>query len=322
MKNRETILVTGGTGFVGSNLVRKLTHAGYAVVACGLKEFPGSNLGDLKGAIEFFKFNLLERAKLKKILKKINPFLIVHCASNTNPDRNPETLQQAMRENFETTLHLYCSALELKNLKGIIAFGSAGEYEQGPMPFVETQREMPASPYSFSKMCMTSLASYFYRNHNLPVLVVRPSVLYGEYQTNHQLIPLLIRKCLAHEAISMTGGEQAKDFLYVQDLAEAVLKIVQAMKEDGNKNIAGEIINLCTGAKITMKEVARLIKKTTQSRSEIHFGAMEYRNKENMLFYGSNRKAKSLLNWSPQYTFEQGIQNTIRWFKKTPSKKP
>ncbi|OGQ48561.1 MAG: hypothetical protein A3H42_06915 [Deltaproteobacteria bacterium RIFCSPLOWO2_02_FULL_46_8] len=316
MKKKEVIAVTGGDGFAGSHIVQALVRAGYPVAVLDRQNSARSKIKDLKGDIKYFKVNLLYESALKRILKKINPTVILHLAADTNPDRDPKRIRPMMRKNFDVALNLYYSALELKKLKCIITFGSAGEYEQGKMPFVETQQEMPASPYSFSKTCVSHLSSYFYRVHHLPILVVRPSVLYGEYQTGNQLIPLLIRKCGKNETIDMTKGDQVKDFIYVRDLVDAILKITAMINNGRSHDVIGKTINLCTGEKIKIKNVAQLIKKEIHSKSRISFGIIPYRNAENRIFYGSNHKAKSLLNWSPKYSFEEGIRNTVDWYRK------
>lgn len=309
MKNKGTILVTGGRGFVGFHLTKELMRLGYPVISLS----SGSKKNSMTKGLKFFKLNLLDETKLKKTLKKINPTHIIHLASNSKPNRNPELISRMMKGNFTTTLNLYKASLNLKNLKCLITFGSAGECEQGIMPFEETQKETPASPYSLSKTCVTHLSSYFYRIHCLPIVMVRPCYIYGEYQTNEKFIASTIQKCLQNKTINMSKGEQIRDFIYIKDLTTAIIKIIEMRNL---KKLIGEIINICTGERKKLKDIVLLIKKEAQSKSKIKFGAIQYRNAENMVFFGSNKKAKKLLNWSPQFTLQQGIKETIEWHKK------
>lgn len=312
MKKTGTVLVTGGTGFIGTNVVNELVARDFKVTVLSKSDLKSSKINNLENKLTFLKADLSNAQALNKVLQTVNPSIILHLAANNNRDRNPCNIKQLVQDNLCTTLNLYNASLKLKNLCCFVTLGSAGEYEQNQTPFVETQKELPTSPYALSKVLVSDISSYFYRVHNLPIINLRPFLVYGEYQTNEMFVPLVIRKCLKNEPINMTFGEQAKDFLYVKDLVDAVMKVIETNK---NKNLLGETINICTGKEITLKDVALLIKKETNSESKINFGAIKEREKENLHFYGSNEKAKLLLNWSPKYSFEEGIKNTLTWYK-------
>ncbi len=308
---KKTIVVTGGAGFIGLNLVQSLAKENFEVVVFNKKDVPAYAKDALK-KIKLLELDLLEEDKLKNALRSINPSILVHLAANNNPDRNPKNIKELMKDNFDTTLSIYTAALELKNLECIITLGSAGEYEGNEVPFVETQKELPASPYSFSKTCAGNLSSYFFRVHGLPIITLRPFVVYGECQTSNMFIPSVIRKCLQNEIVDMTPGEQSKDFVYVKDLVNAIISCINTKDK---KSLLGEVINICTGEEVMLKDAVLLIKKETSSSLQINFGALKYRENENMHFYGSNEKARQLLNWSPQYSFEEGIKNTVKWYR-------
>jgi len=307
--NKEKILVTGGTGFVGINLVRHLVELGQEVVVWGRAELETSSLKELKHKIKFVKINLLEEVAVKESLLKINPSFIVHLAVNNESKRDPQLIKSLIQDNCESALNIYNAARELKTLKGIIVMGSAAENEQNQTPFDEEQKEKPASPYGLSKLFQTKLSDYFFRMHSLPIIVLRPTQGYGPYQSKG-LISYIITKCLDNETIDTTFGEQPKDFVYIKDIVRAITLIME-----NPLPVLGEKVNISTGRETKLKDLILLIKALTHSSSVINFGAMPYRDGEGMHFFASNKKAKNLLGWEPEYSLEQGLKETIERYR-------
>lgn len=307
MGTNEKILVTGGTGFIGGHLVRELVKQGSEIAVISRQDIEHTPIRDLK--IEFYKHDLTDRSETERTINRFKPTIITHLAAHINLDRDYNLIDAIIEDNFLSTLNIYRSCMGLENLKCIISSGTVEEYGQNQAPFIETQRELPVSPYSFSKTCITHLSSYFSRIHSLPIVTVRPFLTYGENQTN-QLVPFVIRKCLNNETINTTKGEQTRDFIYVKDVVDALITIMK-----NPEKVVGEILNICTGKETSIKDVVLLIKKYTDSESKINFGALEYRKGENMHFFGSNQKISALLGWKPKYSLEQGIKNTTDWFK-------
>jgi nucleoside-diphosphate-sugar epimerase len=310
MITKHKVVVTGGTGFVGSQLVRHLCELGFSVTIFSRGNNLNPELESLKAEIGFLTVNLAIEQQTRQALLAEAPAFIVHLSANSHPSREPDIIRQMMIDNFETTLNLYNAALGLPNLQSIITAGSTVENEQNEVPFTEDQKEKPASPYAFSKACVTLLSSYFFRRHNVPIVVVRPSIVYGEYQEKDMFIPFVIKKCLQNEPVDMTEGEQGKDFIYIKDVLDAIVLIIKKPR-----NVLGGIINLCTQKEITLRDVALTIKRKTNSNSALNFGALKYRDGEKMHYHGSNLKANKMLGWSPKHTFEEGIEKTIAWHK-------
>lgn len=304
------ILVIGGTGFIGSHLVESLTrNKEYNVSIISVSDIKTSPIMNIADKVKFYNQDISDGNAVEKLIGKINPDVIVHMAANTNVERDYHNVSTMIKDNLLTTLNIYTASLALNNLKCIITFGTVEEYGQNKSPFTEDQKELSVSPYSFSKTCVTHLSSYFYRIHHLPIVSVRPFLTYGEYQEN-QFIPYVIKKCLKNETVNMTKGEQTRDFIYVGDVADAIVSIIKKPEK-----VIGQILNICTGKEIKVKKAALLIKKITGSSSQINFDALQYREGENMHFYGSNKKIASLLNWAPKFSFEDGLRKTIKWYE-------
>ncbi len=308
--NKEKILITGGTGFVGVNLIHHLLELGPDVVVWSRSVVESSTLEELKHQIKFQQVNLLDEEAVKNKLLEANPTVIIHLASfNNNSLRTPSAIKPMLKDNVETAVNLYSAAVELKELKCIITAGSAAENELNETPFNEEQKEKPASPYGLSKVFMSYLSSYFYRLHRLPIVTLRFSQVYGEHQTNG-FVPAMLTKCLRNEPIELASGENSKDFVYIKDVIKAITLIVE-----NPCKVQGEIVNISTGKETKLKEAVALIKKMTNSGSNINFGVLSPRPGENLHFFASNQKAKRLLGWEPEYDLEQGLQETIKWFK-------
>lgn len=283
------IVITGGSGFIGINLFHEFNDN------CTILD---KNPLHVDNSVQL---DMLDLPSLKKILKTLNPTIIIHLAGSL------EETEAAFINNVKLTYNLYKAASNLRTLKYIITFGTSDEYGQNKPPFVETQKEMPSTFYSLSKTYITYLSTYFFQQQKLPIVVVRPFLVYGEYQKK-QFIPHVINQCLGNEPIVMTPGEQTRDLVYVKDIGMAVKKIIE------KPGLGGNIFNLCSGKETKLRDIAVLIKKITNSKSDINFNRA-YRKAEIMRLYGSNEKAQKLIGWSPKYSFREGITKTIEWYK-------
>ncbi|MBN1502548.1 SDR family NAD(P)-dependent oxidoreductase [Candidatus Woesearchaeota archaeon] len=305
---KNKILITGGAGFIGSNLVRRLLELNYKVVVIGREDIEKSSINNLKKGFEYFRIDLKKYKEIRKKLLKINPNIIINLAGVNSQERDPTRVGNIFNDNFCPSLNLYNACLGLDALRCVINMGSADEYGNNKVPFIETQKEQPISAYSLAKTSIKYLSDLYYQLYKLPVVVLRPFSVYGEYQKNHQFVAVVVGKCLRNESIDLTPGEQTRDFIYVQDLVSAMLSVIN--KPDA---VIGETVNICTGKEIKIKEAAHLIKDLTKSKSKIRLGAIEYRKGDIMRYYGSYEKAKALLGWQPEFSYKQGLINTIKW---------
>jgi len=282
MNMKTNIVITGGSGFIGQHLCKYL-EKDYNILDFSLEK----------------NINLTDKDKLKKLLKETEPEFIIHLASSFS--------ETAPKVNTNITLNLYESCTSLVKLKCIITFGSMEEYGDSEVPYKETNTLKPVSKYSLSKSIMWLISDHFVKMHDLPIVFVRPGVVYGELQNNNQLIPWTIRKCLKNEEIEMSKGEQTRDYVYIKDVVNAVGLIL-----DKYKNAVGHTLNICSGKPTKIKKVIEKIKGLTNSKSKILFGARDYKKGEIMEYYGSCEKLTKLLSWQPKYSLEEGLKKTIQ----------
>jgi UDP-glucose 4-epimerase len=201
-------------------------------------------------------------------------------------------------------------SLDREKIELFVNFGTCEEYGDGKVPFYEDYKEIPVSPYSLSKTLGTYLSSYLAKIENFPIITVRPFLTYGPKQINDQLIPFVIRSLLKKEKINLGKMEQTRDFIHVKDVVSALVKIPFS-------NIkSGEIINICSGNEIQIKSVVKNICELIGVSFEEHIETTKpYRVGEMMHFYGSNEKAKRLLNWHQEINFDYGLKETIDWYR-------
>jgi dTDP-glucose 4,6-dehydratase len=177
-------------------------------------------------------------------------------------------------------------------------------------PMNEKHPLQPYSTYSVAKVAADLWAQTFFWEHKLPVVVLRPFNTFGPRESLPYFIPEIIRQCLKEPTIHVGNLETSRDFTYVEDTIGAMIKALET------ENIEGEIINIGTGKTHKMKEILALIKKETDTEyKEVALDNSRLRPRDVETLVSDNSKAKKLLDWKPEITFEEGTRETIRWYR-------
>ncbi|NQU99369.1 MAG: SDR family NAD(P)-dependent oxidoreductase [Parcubacteria group bacterium] len=304
------VLVTGANGFIGSHLTRKLVSLGAKVNA-----FIGPNtslwrIEDVKDKVGVYYVDITNFENVNTFIKKIKPVKIYHLAAYVDVTRFFDLIDKMININLKGTTNVLRALKDsMCKFDCFINTGTCEEYGDNDVPFLETQRENPVSPYSGSKVCATYFCQMLYKTQKMRIVTVRPFLTYGPYQTNDMLIPSLIRKCILNEKFEMTGGEQSREFNYVSDIVDGYIKASITEKA------IGEIINLGSGLEYEIKDVVNLIVSLTKTQIMPQIGKLPYRSGEAMHFYCSNQKARTLLGWQPKISLKEGLGKTIRWYR-------
>ncbi len=307
--NGVKVIVTGGAGFIGSHLVERLVSLNAKVSVLIRNGSDTWRLNDVKDKVSVYEVDFLNSTDLKKTVDRINPEIVFHAMADIRVKRDPELLNHMIGNNFQTTINLI-RVLDKEKIKLFVNFGTCEEYGDGKVPFEETYKEIPVSPYSLSKTLGTYLSSYLAKIEGFPIITVRPFLTYGPKQINNQLIPFIIRSLIKKEKINLGKMEQTRDFIHVNDVVSALIKIPFSNIEKG------EIINICSGKEAQIKSVvSKVCELTNTSFEEYIETTAPYRPGETMHFYGSNQKAKKLLNWEPKIDFEKGLKETVEWYR-------
>lgn len=304
MNKSKKVLITGASGFIGKNLIEKLADTNSIIATIDLvnRYSGGTKTVCYEGDIRDYSF-------VESAILDFQPEIVYHLAGYKERIDGVEAIETSLDVNLTGTLNIFKALLKNLSLELLITLGSMDEYGEIERPYSEFSNEMPVSSYGFGKLCATKLASFFYRNYNLPVIVLRPSIVYGPYQEKDMFIPSLINAIISDDEFLMTPGEQNRDFIYVQDLIGAMLSF------DNFKNYSGQVFNIGSGRSIKIKAAALMIGKLLEKEYLIKVGHHEYRKNEIMNYATSIEKAKASIDWSPLVSFEEGISLTIKYFQ-------
>lgn len=298
---KKRVLITGATGFIGTHLLRELKSAGAEI---GIISRNSTSSCDY-----VFIGSLDDKKFVSKALSKFKPEVIFHLAAERERALTYEAFSIAIKTNLNGTLNLLFAALSLKNLSRVVILGTAEEYGDNEAPFHEDMRESSVSAYSFSKQSSTHLAQLMYKSFQLPTVVIRPSLVYGPGQNSDMFLPALIESLINNKIFPMTLGEQTRDYIFVGDVVEALLK------SGHSTGIEGEILNVGSGTPIQINLLVKQVENILNVKNLALVGAVPYRTKEQMNYWLDVSKAKKLLNWSSKTSIEDGLKQTIAWYR-------
>lgn len=297
---QKNILITGGNGFIGRNLIEKLKED-YNLIVVGRKEIK-ENFG--------YKYHKCDIAKLQDIdnvFKNEKIDQVIHLATYSPTFHKKEDISIMIDTNVKGINNILELAISYK-VEKVINTGSCFEYGNRNEILKEKDIVEPWNLYATTKILAENLINY-YCKRGLNVITLRLFPSFGRWDNPHRLIPFVIKNALKNKEIPLTFGEQKWDYTYSKDIAEAYRLALQT-------SIKGhEIINISNNNPISVKEIVEKIIKYTYSKSKVLFGAVPYRENEIMCLHGDNSKAKEILKWSPKYTFDTALRETIEFFK-------
>lgn len=313
----KKVLVSGGTGFVGVNLISAFLSNGIKPIILDYipknteinKKFLPFDIDDL----ELINENITNREEIINKVKAVKPDYVVHLAAMTNLTKDFIHAHQSVKVNIIGTLNLL-EAIQKQKIKSFVFLSSSDVYGDVQPPFCENQQIFPASPYSVSKASAEMYALMFNRVYDMPITILRSFNVFGKYQKANRVIPFIIANLLKNEDVNLSSGEQKREFNYVDNLVDAIL--LSLITQESN----GKIINIGSGESITIKEVALIIGKKLSKEHLLKFGAIPYRKNEIWDMFCDNKQAKKILNWKPRISFEEGLNLTIKWFQENLSK--
>jgi len=282
--SKERLFLIGGSGFIGKNLVRCL-HDKYAISIFDkfIDEAYFAQYPEVKKT-------LMELDKEQIPADVESPDYIINLASIVTAERDMGLFDSMIASNLKVLLNLYERFKDDKQLKLFIQFGSSEEYGNDGSPFAETMREEPNSPYALVKQLTTNTAMMLHRNYAYPIMVVRPGNLFGPLQGKTKFIPYVIESLKKGDPLNVTPCEQKRDFIYVDDFAWAIGKLI-----DNYSKAVGEIVNVSSGESVSLKQIIEFCRTTIRSTSQINYGAKPYRENEMMDLKCSIKKLEELV---------------------------
>jgi len=324
------ILVTGGAGFIGSAVIRMAIAKGFSVVNVDSLTY-AANLESLKGVsdhanYEFEKCDICDATALKSIFAKYEPDAVMHLAAESHVDRSIDgpgafiqtnvigtyNLLQAAKDYYETLSGAKQASFRFHHISTDEVYGDLSADDPA---FEETTNYDPSSPYSASKAASDHLVRAWARTYGLPILVTNCSNNYGPYQFPEKLIPVVILKALHGENIPVYGkGDNIRDWLYVDDHADALLTVLQ-------KGVTGETYNIGGNNERTNLELVEtlcmLMDKHSDVSSQDHAKLIRFvtdRPGHDRRYAINASKIENDLDWSPSVSWNDGFEQTLNWY--------
>ncbi len=306
---KKSFLVTGATGFIGANLVRKLVSRGDKVSIIVRDKELNWRINDIADKISVYTCDILDKS-LVEIIQKISPTHIFHFASyGSLPIENDPKMM--IDVNVKGTINLL-NAVEKTSFSFFLNVGTSSEYGIKDKPMKETDVPEPVNDYAVSKLAQTLFCSQFAKRRTLPVVTFRLSSPYGYYEEYSRLVPSVVLKAISNNPIEASSSKNVRDFIFIEDVVDAFIKACDV------SFASGDIINISYGNQHSVGDVVSSVRKYAGSKSSIEWGAVEkqHRQIEPKKWIVSNRKARKILRWKPKYSLDEGIVKTIDWFMK------
>jgi NAD dependent epimerase/dehydratase len=311
----KKVLVTGADGFIGSHLAEALLDEGCLVRAFvyynsfnswgWLDTIPREKLNRL----EIFAGDIRDPSGVRTAMKDAE--IVFHLAALIAIPFSYHSPDSYIDTNIKGTLNVIQAAKDLKTEKILITSTSEVYGTARYIPIDENHVRQPQSPYSASKIGADSIAESFYRSFGLPITIVRPFNTYGPRQSARAIIPTIITQLLNGEKeIKLGALHPTRDLVFIKDTVAGFIAI---SKSD---NVQSEEINIATGQEISIGELAQKLINRLNPRAIIVSEEQRIRPEKSEVerLLGSNEKIKRLTDWHPNYSLDEGLLETIKWF--------
>jgi len=324
------LLVTGGAGFIGSAVIRRAIAAGHSIINIDKLTYSANltNLASIESSpnYTFIQADICDQTLIREVLSEHKPDAIMHLAAESHVDRSIDGPKAFIETNIMGTFSLlqavrgYWSTLT-SDKKNKFRFHHVstdevyGDLDNDNPPFEERTAYNPSSPYSASKAASDHLVRAWGRTYGLPVILSNCSNNYGPYQFPEKLIPVVILKAMHGHPIPIYGaGENIRDWLYVEDHADALLTVLDRGRVGETYNIGGN--NERTNLEL-VQTICDVLDKVLPEGSVPHRDLITFvkdRPGHDRRYAINATKLESELGWSPSVKWNEGFEATIRWY--------
>jgi dTDP-glucose 4,6-dehydratase len=315
VSHRKRVLVTGGAGFISSQFIRHLLEAtSYEVVTLDALTYAGNleNLADVLShpRLSFVHGDIRHLSLVQELVGGVD--VIVNAAAESHVAKSiADGGSEFVRTNVEGT-QILLDAIRETPVERFILISSSEVYgtaERAPMD--EDHPLNPRSPYAATKAGADRLAYSYWTTYGLPIVIVRPFNNYGPRQHPEKVVPRFITQALDDEPLTVHGdGHASRDWLYVEDDAEAIERVIAAPIDD----LAGEVLNVATGVDISVGEIADIVLDVLGKPRDLKLYTPERPGQVDR-HVGSTAKAERLLGWRARTSFADGLERTVGWYR-------
>ena len=305
------ILLTGTTGFVGSQLAPRLSKMGHDVY-CLERYMSGHYAPNGRKQLQTVYANLNDHFAIRNTIKTVQPEIIIHLAALTPVAYSYDRPSEVLETNFVATANLAENALrDDDNLRQFIFAGTSECYgNQTLFPIKEDARFYPTSPYSVSKLAAVNYLQYMHVAYDFPVTIIFPFNTYGRGHSKFFVVERMLSQMLNGEKeVHLGDPEPVRDFLYATDHVEGYVKALN------HPEAVGEIFNICTGTGIKISDLADKCAEMTGFQGDVVWSTIPKRPLDIYTLIGDNSKARNVLGWTPTVSLEDGLKKTIEGLK-------
>jgi nucleoside-diphosphate-sugar epimerase len=289
----KTAIITGGTGFVGSNLCRKLLSLNWDIHLITRKESKYNNIDDIINKINIFTYDY-NIENLISYFKKIKADVIFHLASLYISEHNSEQINLLCDSNIKFGLHIL-ESMKNSNTKLIINTGTSWQH-------YHTEKYNPVNLYAATKESFEKIIKFYTESENIRNITLKIFDTYGENDKRMKLINLLFKYSESGEKLYMSQGEQMINLVHVDDVTEAYVKAYHFLKD--NYDIKNKEFGVASGKGMMLKDIVKLFENITGTNINIIWGGRKYRKREVMELWSNY---KTVPNWNQKISLKEGL---------------
>lgn len=310
----KKVLVTGGAGFLGSEVTRQLCEMNSNVTV--LDDFSSGRMEYINevGDLKIVKGNICDKENVSKALK--DQELVIHLAALPFIPDSYYYPEEFFKVNAMGTVNIMLESIQSETAEKFIHISSSEVYGTAKyVPMDETHPTLPHSTYAVSKLAGDRAVFTMHKEHDFPTVIIRPFNSYGPNITQPYIIPEIALQLLAmSNPVRLGNIESARDFTFVEDTARGIIMA------STNKKAIGETINIGSGREVKIRDLVFLMAKLLGKQVKIETDSTRFRPFDVKRLCCNYAKAKKILGWKPKVSLEDGLRKTIEWIAKNPTK--
>lgn len=307
----KRVLITGGTGFVGANLARKVLRQDHETHLLVRHSRPSWRLDGIAADVSLHEADLEDRQAVRRVVEGVRPDWVFHLAAyGAYPTQTD--FERMVATNLTGSIALL-DACQRSGVEAFVQTGSSSEYGYKDHPVSEDELLQPNSHYAITKAAATHYCRFVARSTGLNAVTVRLYSVYGPYEEPARLIPTLIVHGLRGQLPPLVSPATARDFVYVDDAVDAILRVAAAPEVP-----RGTVLNVCTGAQTTLASAVAIARKLMSIPASPAWSSMSARSWDTDVWVGSPSAAEREIGWRARFDFETGLRHTIAWFRDNP----
>lgn len=306
----KRFLVTGGAGFVGNEVVRQLLDNGSIVTVFDNFSSGKKNYLPNHRKLKIIRGDVTEKDAVKKAIK--NQEYVINLAALPFIPDSYDRPADFFNVNTIGSVNVILESIKSKTVRSLVQISTSEVYGSAQkIPMDENHPTFPHSTYAVSKLAADRAAFSLHKEHDFPIVIIRPFNSFGPRFTQPYIIPEIIRQIHQNGSLKLGNIKSSRDFTFVEDTARAMLSAAL------EKKAIGEVINVGSGYDVTILKLANMILRLSNNKSKIVYDSKRKRPFDVNKLVCDNSKAKKILRWKPRISLEEGLKRTLSWANTT-----